>query len=64
MTMKAPTICLTYEVDQTEAERSDEGILLAGTGLSENGRRIEGDDIDAAHLEIVSLVCNTHVGGF
>lgn len=34
------------EVDETETEGSDQGALLACTGLTKHGRGVEGDNVD------------------
>jgi len=38
------------EVDQTEPPWREKGFLLWGTGFYEDGRGIEGNDVDTAHL--------------
>lgn len=39
-----------HEVDSTEDERERQGLVLAGTCFLEDGGRVEGDDVDTAHL--------------
>jgi hypothetical protein len=36
------------EVHKTEAEGGDEGVALGGSGIAEDGGRVEGDDVDSA----------------
>ena len=38
------------EVDETESKRGEEGSQVVGTSVDENGRGIESNDIDTAHL--------------
>ena len=38
------------EVDEAEAEGGEQGLEAAGAGVDEDGRGVEGDDVDAAHL--------------
>ena len=38
------------EVDETESERSEQGIQVIGSSVYEDSRRVESDDVDAAHL--------------
>ena len=38
------------EVDQAEPPAGEESLQVVGPGLEEDGRAVEGDDVDAAHL--------------
>ncbi len=38
------------EIDETEAEGGEERVEIGGAGVDEDGRGVEGDDVDAAHL--------------
>lgn len=39
-----------HEVDGAEPPRGEEGVQGRGAGFDEDGRGVEGDDVDAAHL--------------
>ena len=50
------------EVDEAEAERGEQSLLLRSTTFFEDGRGVESDDVDCAWLVTVWYVCFIHGG--